>query len=146
MNKRFSGTILSALLLALCLFACGPGELARDKKEKLEQFLRTMVSDTMGEDYRRHNVFIDVQVTGLTADRVSITETKEDVRYLIVGRVSYIIKGKRTWQNREGSTIELDPEQEITHWFSAGVLEDKYMGALLRDKKNPLTYHAKQPA
>ena len=105
-----------------------------------------MVSDTTGEDYRRHNVFIDVQVTGLTADRVSITETKEDVRYLIVGRVSYIIKGKRTWQNREGSTIELDPEQEITHWFSAGVLEDKYMGALLRDKKNPLTYHAKQPA
>jgi hypothetical protein len=74
-----------------------------------------------------------------------MSETKQDVRYLIEGRVSYVIKGKRTWQDPEGNTIHLAPEQEITHWFSAGVLEDKYMGILLRDEKNRLAYYAEKP-
>ncbi len=145
-NKRtLCGTIMVFLALTISLSACGPKELAKDKREKIEKFLKNIVSATMEEDYRRHNIFIDVQVTRLTIDRISIDETKQDIRYSIIGRVSYIIKGRRTWRDREGNTIHLGPEQEITHWFSAGVLEDKYMGVFLRDEKNRLAYYAEKP-
>jgi len=146
-TAELSVTILFVLLLLGGFFACGPKELSKDKKDKIEQFLRSLVAATMREDYHRHNISIDVQVTRLTMDRIALQETKQDIRYFVVGTVSYIVKGKRTWQDGEGNTIELDPEQEITHWFSVGVLEDKYMGGdLLRDDRNRLTYYAEKPA
>lgn len=145
MKKIFFGTVLAVVFLTICVSACSPRELAKGQKEKIEQFLRNVVADTMEEDYRRHDMFIKVRVTQLTMDRISIDETKEDVGYFVEGRVSYIIKGKRKWLDREENIIQLGPEQEITHWFSCGVLEDKYMGVLLRDKKNHLTYYAEKP-
>jgi hypothetical protein len=146
MKSVLSGILLAVLLSVLCFSACRSRELTGDKREKIDQFLKSLVAATMKEDYRSHNIFIDVQVTRLTVDRIAAEETKQDIRYFIVGTVSYIVKGGRTWRDREGNTIDLGPEQEITHWFSAGILEDRYMGEFLKDEKNRLTYYADKPA
>src|SRR5512135_1744997 len=104
-KRTLCGTIMVFLAFAISLSSCGPKELANDKRERIERFLKNIVAATMEEDYRRHGILIDAQVTRLTIDRVSVDETREDFRYFIVGRVSYIIKGERTWRDREGNTI-----------------------------------------
>ena len=41
--------------------------------------------------------------------------------------------------------IQLGPEQEITHWFSCGILEDRYLGTLMKDDRNRLQFYADNP-
>ena len=77
-------------------------------------------------------------------DKITQEETDEYVSYVARGSVSYVIKGKRKWKDKEGNLIQLDPEGEITHWFSCGILEDRY-GDLLRDSRNRLTFYADNP-
>lgn len=113
--------------------------------KKIKQFIRKEVADSLEEDYRSHNINISVLVTNVRMDRITKKETKQDNVYYARGSVSYRIKGKRRWADKEGNIIELDPEQEITHWFSCGILEDKYMGALLKDSRNRLTFYADNP-
>ncbi len=122
-----------------------PNSVPEDKKGKIEKFLKTAVVDTLEQDYRSHGITITVLVTGLTIDRITKKETEQDNRYFAQGRVSYIIKGKRTWQDKEGNPIQLGPEQEITHWYTCGVLEDRYIGVLLKDDRNRLQFYADNP-
>lgn len=103
------------------------------------------MKDNREEDYRRHGINISVFVTGLKIGRITKGETAEDHEYFVRGKVSYMIKGKRRWEDKEGNVIELEPEQEITHWFSCGILEDKYIGVLFKDNKNRLTFYADSP-
>ncbi len=133
------------IVLAICCYSCGPGEIPKEKVTKIERFLRNAVKDAREEDYRRHNINIEVLVTGLKTERITRRETAEDNEYFVQGKVSYRIKGKRSWEDKEGNIIELEPEQEIIHWFSCGVLEDKYMGILFKDNKNRLIFYADNP-
>lgn len=117
----------------------------QDKKEKIENFLRTVVVDTLEKDYQRHNITITVIVTDLKADSITKEKTPEYIVYSARGRVSYIIKGKREWQDDEGNLVRLDPEGKITHWFTCEIFEDKY-GELYKDKyRNRLMFYADKP-
>lgn len=131
--------------IAICCYACESKKIPEDRVEKIKQFIRKEVADSLEEDYRSHNINISVLVTNVRMDSITKKETKQDNVYYALGSVSYIIKGKRRWVDKEGNIIELDPEQEITHWFSCGILEDKYMGALLKDGRNRLTFYADNP-
>jgi hypothetical protein len=145
MRKKPSALILISVLFTICCYACGPGEIPKNKVEKIELFLREVVKDNREEDYRSHGIHISVLVTGIKIERITKGETSQDNEYFVHGKVSYRIKGKRRWEDKEGNVIELEPEQEITHWFSCGILEDKYMGVLLKDNKNRLTFYADNP-
>lgn len=87
---------------------------------------------------------VNAVVTRLTIERIRKEETLEFISYTAIGSVSYVIKGKRQWRDSEGNVIRLDPEAEITHWFSCGVLEDRH-GDLLKDGKNRLVFYADKP-
>jgi hypothetical protein len=137
--------VLSFILAGIYYFQRGPGAVPDDKKKKVEDFLKAVVVDTLEQDYRSHGMGVTVLVTGVTVDRITKTETEQDNVYFAQGRVSYIIKGKRTWRDTEGNRIQLGPEQEITHWFSCGVLEDRYLGSLLKDDRNRLQFYADNP-
>jgi hypothetical protein len=145
-RKPIVTIIVASLILAgIYYFQHGPGIVPDDKKKKIEDFLKTVVVDTLEQDYRRHNITITVQVTNITIDRITKTKTKQDNVYIVNGRVSYMIKGKRAWHDKEGNLIQLGPEQEITHWFSCGILEDRYLGALLKDDRYRLQFYADNP-
>ncbi len=135
----------SLILTGIYYLQHSPGAVPEDKKKKIEGFLKTVVVDTLEQDYRSHGMTITVLVTSLTIDRITKKETEQDNRYFAQGRVSYIIKGKRTWQDMEGNPIQLGPEQEITHWYTCGVLEDRYIGVLLKDDRNRLQLYADNP-
>jgi hypothetical protein len=143
--RRISKVIILAFI-SFSMSCCvrGSNTVPKDKMERIEQFLRNVVADTLREDYQRHNIYIDVLVTDLRIDKVKKKETEDYIFYDAQGKVSYIIKGKRKWVDREGNIIQLDPEEEITHWFSSGILEDRY-GDLLKDKGNRLTFYADDP-
>lgn len=146
MKKPIISIIVVSLILAgIYYFQRGPGTPPDDKKKKIESFLKTVVVDTLEQDYRSHGITITVQVTSLTIDRITKKETDQDNVYFAQGRVSYIIKGKRTWQDKEGNPIQLGPEQEITHWYTCGILEDRYLGALRKDDRNGLQFYADKP-
>lgn len=148
MRKKPNAPILVSVLsvlFAICCYACGPKEIPKSKVENIELFLRDAVKDNREEDYRRHGINISVLVTGLKIEKITERETAQDNEYFVQGKVSYMIKGKRKWEDKEGHIIELEPEQEITHWFSCGVLEDKYIGVLFIDNKNRLTFYADNP-
>lgn len=144
-NRGLSGIAFAFTLSAVLISGCGPTGIANEKRVKLEKFLKKVVIDTMEQDYHRHGINISVIVPQLLMDRVSVSRTKQDIHYFVAGRVTYVIKGERTWRDSEGNVIQLGPEQEITHWFTCGVLEDRYMGLLLEDKANRLTYYADKP-
>jgi hypothetical protein len=145
MRKKIYSIILLPVILMICCYSCGPKEIPKEKVAKIESFLRNAVKDAREEDYRRHDINIEVLVTGLKTERIAARETAEDNEYFVQGKVSYRIKGKRRWEGKEGNVIELEPEQEITHWFSCGILEDKYIGVLFKDNKNRLTFYADNP-
>ena len=145
MRRKTNALILVSVLFAICCYACGPKEIPKSKVENIERFLRDAVKDNREEDYRGHDIRISVLVTGLKIGRITKRETAEDDEYFVQGKVSYMIKGKRRWEDKEGNVIELEPEQEITRWFSCGILEDKYIGVLFKDKKNRLAFYADNP-
>jgi hypothetical protein len=136
---------LSLILAGIYYLQHDPGTVPDNKKKKAEDFLKTVVVDALEQDYRSHGIAITVQVTSLTIDRITKKETDQDYVYAAQGRVSYIIKGKRTWQDKEGNLIQLGPEQEITHWYTCGILEDRYLGALRKDDRNLLQFYADDP-
>ncbi len=123
----------------------GPSAVPDDKKGKIEKFIRALAADTLEQDYRSHGITITVLVTNVTIDRITKKETEQDNVYFAQGKISYIIKGKRTWRDKEGNLIQLGPEQEITHWYTCGVLEDRYLGALFKDDRNRLQFYADNP-
>jgi len=140
------------LLLALLLSAAGvywllggPRPVPQDKIEAIRDFLKTTVAESLRQEYRSHGMTISVLVASVTIDRITKKETEQDNMYFAQGRVSYIIKGKRTWRDKEGNLIQLGPEQEITHWFSCGVLEDRYLGTFREDDRNRLQFYADNP-
>lgn len=137
--------IVVLILVGIYYFLQGPGTVPKTKVEEIENFLKTIAVDTLEQDYRRHNITITVLITNVTIDRITKTETKQDNAYIVNGRVSYMIKGKRMWHDKEGNLIQLGPEQEITHWFSCGILEDRYLGALRKDDRNRLQFYADNP-
>ena len=143
-NALILVSVLS-VLFTICCYACGPREIPKNKVEKMDLFLRDAVKDNREEDYRSHGINISVLLTGLKIERITKKETAEDNEYFVQGKVSYTIKGKRRWEDKEGNVIELEPEQEITRWFSCGILEDKYIGVLFKDNKNRLTFYADNP-
>ncbi len=144
MRKKPNVVILMLTVFTICLWSCTGKSIPENRKEKIEQFLKNTVVDTLEEDYHNHNIGIEVVVTKLKVDKISRKETDEYVSYLARGSVSYVLKGKRTWKDKEGNLIQLDPEGEITHWFSCGILEDRY-GELLKDSRNRLTFYADNP-
>lgn len=138
---------LNLIILGLAIFTayhCAGRSIPENKKEKVEQFLRNVVVETQEENYHKHNICINIVVTKLKVDKITQEETDEYVSYLTRGRVSYVIKGKRQWKDKEGNLIQLDPEGEIAHWFSCGILEDRY-GDLFKDSRNRLTFYADNP-
>ncbi len=128
-----------------CFSACVSQKTNKDTTQKIEQFIKSEVADVLEKDYLAHNIDIKVIVTQLTIEGLSRSETAQDTVYLARGRVSYIIRGKRKWKDQYGNTIQLDPEGEIAHWYTCGVLEDKYMHVLFRDDRHRLTFYADKP-
>jgi len=132
-------------LAAIFCPSCESKKPGNDTTTKIEQFLKTIVADTLEKDYHSHKIDIYVLVTNLKIDNLTVKDTYQDAVYFAVGKVTYIIKGKRQWKDKDGNIIQLDPEQEITHWYSCGVLEDKYMHVLYKDEKHRLTLYADKP-
>lgn len=130
--------------LTVCSYACSKN-ISHDTRVKIELFLKKTVADTLEEDYRSHGMSMHVVVTGVRINRLTKKETAQDNVYSAQGRVSYIVKGKRRWKDKEGNIIQLDPEAEVSHWFTCGVLEDRYLGALFKDDRNRLTFYADKP-
>ncbi len=146
MMKKIVILILSALaVVAVCHLTSGSKTIPPDKIAAIENFLKTIVVDTLEKDYQRHNIHITVVVTDLKTDRITKGKAPEYIVYAAQGRVSYIIKGKRAWRDQEGNLIRLDPEAEITHWFGCEIFEDRY-GELFKDKyRNRLVFYAADP-
>jgi hypothetical protein len=136
--------VLMLAPLAICPSSCSK-KISQDTAVRIELFLKKVVADTLEEDYRSHNIDINVVVTDVRIDRLTKKETAQDNVYFAKGRVSYLVKGKRSWKDKEGNTVRLDPEGEISHWFTCGVLEDRYLGALFKDDRNRLTFYADKP-
>jgi len=133
-----------ALMAPICP-ACVSRKPGNETIVKIEQFLKSVVAETLENDYRSHDIDIHVLVTDLKIDSLSVEDTYQDKAYFAVGKVTYIVKGKRQWKDKEGNIIQLDPEQEITHWYSCGVLEDNYMHTLYKDEKHHLVLYADNP-
>lgn len=140
---------LIIIVLMLATLIIGPSscskKISQDTAVKIELFLKKVVADTLEEDYRSHNIDIHVVVTDMRIDKLTKKETAQDNVYFAQGRVSYRVTGKRSWKDKEGNMIQLDPEGEISHWFTCGVLEDRYLGALFKDDRNRLTLYADKP-
>ena len=59
---------LNIVILVLTVFTacrCTGKSIPENKREKMEQFLRNVVADTLEEDYNRHNIGINVVLTKL---------------------------------------------------------------------------------
>jgi len=137
--------VLTLIAATACCFACVSQKTNEDTAQKIREFIKSEVADILEKDYRAHNMDIKVIVTDLTIDGLSRSETAQDTVYLAQGRVSYIMRGKRQWKDQYGNIIQLDPEGKITHWYTCGVLEDKYMHALFKDDRHRLTFYADKP-
>ncbi len=138
------GILILSAIAAYWLFA-GPRPVPQEKTDAIRQFLMQTVAESLKQDYRSHGIPITAQVTDLTLDRITKKETDQDIAYYAVGRVTYIIRGPKTWRDREGNLVQLEPGQAITHWFSCGILEDRYLGMFLRDDRNRLQFYADDP-
>jgi hypothetical protein len=114
---------------------------SKEKAGQLNQFLRTVVVNTLEQDYKRHNMQITAAVTKLEVHGITSEETLEYILYYAQGRVSYIIQGKRDWTDRAGNRIRLGSESEISHKFTCGVREDRY-GDLSQDDRKRLSFYA----
>jgi hypothetical protein len=145
MKKILILIILALAVIAVHHLTSGSKALPPDKIAAIESYLKTIVVDTLEKDYHRHNINITALVTHLKTYRIVKKKGPEYIIYAAQGRVSYIIKGKREWQDQEGNRIRLDPETEITHWFGCEIYEDPY-GELFKDKyRNRLVFYADDP-
>jgi hypothetical protein len=144
--KKIIILIIVALAVAVVYYLTSSSKaIPQNKVEAIERLLRTIVIDTLEKDYRSHHIDITVVVTSLKTDRIAKEVNPQYITYTAYGKVSYIIKGKREWHDNEGNLIRLDPEKEITHWFSCEILEDRY-GELFTDKyRIPLALYADNP-
>ncbi len=143
--KKIAVLVIAVLLLfAAYRLMTHSRTVPKEKAARIERFLKTVIADSLEEDYRRHGMTMRAVVTKLTIERIEKEETLEFISYNAFGTVSYIIKGKRQWRDQQGNRVRLDPETEITHWFSCGVLEDRH-GDLLKDTKNRLVFFADNP-
>jgi hypothetical protein len=146
MKRRLIVIFLGCVIAACCCTACDTNQkINKDTVDKIDHFIRNVVSDTLEKDYRSHNMEIRVLVTDLKIDRITKKITEQDNVYFARGRASYIIKGNRNWKDKEGNAIRLGPEQAITHWFSCGVLEDTYTHLLYNDDRNRFAFYADNP-
>ncbi len=84
-------------------------------------------------------------MTGLAIDRLTKNIMPQDVVYFVQGRVTYIIRGPKEWRDREGNLVLLGTGQPITHWFSCGILEDRYLGTFREDERNRPQFYADNP-
>ncbi len=145
MKKIFILMLLSLAVAAVYHLTSRSKTIPPDKIAAIENYLKTVVVDTLEKDYQRHDIHIAALVTDLKTDRITKEKAPEYIIYAVQGRVSYIIKGKREWRVKEGNLIRLDPEAEITHWFSCEIYEDTY-GELFKDKyRNRLVFYADKP-
>jgi hypothetical protein len=147
MRKLFIIVILASLSAAVVYYlTSGPKTVPKEKVARAGIFLKTLVAETLEKDYQRHNITITASVVKLEIDRITQEETPENISYDVRGRVTYIIKGKREWRDAEGNVIRLDPESEITRWFSCEIYEDRY-GEFYKDKyRNHLILYADKPS
>ncbi len=142
--------VLVAIALALAIgilyfLKTGSATVSQEKKVQLASFLKKDFADTTTQDYRSHGIQIDVAATNVKIDSITKKETAQDTVYFIEGRISYIIQGNKKWTDREGNRILLDTGREITHWFSCGILEDRYLGTLFKDDRNRFILYAERP-
>jgi quercetin dioxygenase-like cupin family protein len=145
MKKIFILILLALAVAVVYHLTSGSKTIPQDKVEAIENILKTIVIDTLEKDYQRHNINITVVVTDLKTDTITKERTPESIIYAAQGRVTYVIKGKRTWRVKEGNLVRLDPEAEITHWFGCEIYEDRY-GELFKDKyRNRLVFYADKP-
>ncbi len=144
MKKTFVAIGLLLVIGTVIYWVNTRGSVTPQKTKAIEAFLRHHVSETVAGDYQRHKINITVEVTRVSIENITKEETQEFINYSVLGKASYIIRGKRIWRDEEGNEIQLDPEQEITHWFTCGVLEDRY-GEFLPDKRFVLTFYADRP-
>ncbi len=145
MNKTSFALIAAAAVCLAVLPACTKVRIPNEKREKIGQFLKQIVADALEKDYRSHHIDIHAHVTDLKIDGITRDETAQDTVYAVRGRVTYRIEGKRMWKDEEGNTIVLGPEQDVTHWFTCGVLEDKYLHTFFLDDGNRLALFADNP-
>lgn len=145
MKKIFILIVLALIIVTFYWLTSGPEIIPEAKIATIKKYLNVVIIDTLEKDYQRHNITIAVLVSDLTVDKITKKETSEFITYTAYGKVTYIIIGKRMWKDKEGNLIRLDPEQNITHWFSCEIREDKY-GELYNDKSRiPLTLYADNP-
>ena len=133
--------VLVISLIGVYYWTNRTGTISKEKTEQIKQFLRTVVVNTLEQDYKRHNIQITAVVSKLEVDGITSKETLEYILYSAQGRVSYIIQGKRNWLDQDGNLIQLGPEAEITHKFTCGVREDRY-GDLSQDDRKRLSFYA----
>jgi hypothetical protein len=133
--------VLVISLVSVYYWTNRAGTISKEKAEQIKQYLRTMIVDSLEQDYKRHNMQITAVVTKLEVDGIRSEETLEYILYYAQGRVSYRIQGKRDWLDQEGNPIQLDPETEISHKFTCGVREDRY-GDLSQDDRKRLAFYA----
>ncbi len=144
--KKTGVALAAAVIFLTILPACTKTRISNDTRGKIIQFLKQVVADALEKDYRSHRIDIHAHVTDLRIDGITREETAQDIVYAVRGRVTYRIEGKRTWKDEEGNTIVLGPEQDVTHWFTCGVLEDKYLHTFYTDDRNRLALFADNPA
>ncbi len=137
--------LLGLLLICSLPLGCSPS-VTPEKSQAIQRYLKTSIAESLEKDYRGHGMPVAASVTGLTIDRLTKKESQQDFIYLARGRVSYIIRGPKTWKDQEGNLIQLGPAQEITHWFTCGILEDRYLGTFREDDRNRLQFYADNPA
>jgi len=144
MKNRPVMLIALGLVVGVCC-SCVSQEVHRDTVEKLVQFIKGMATNTLERDYRSQGMAIHALVSDVRIDPIARRETEQDHVYLVRGRITYRIAGNRVWKDKEGNIIQLGPEQDITHWFICGVLEDKYMHTLFQDDRSRLAFYADEP-
>jgi len=144
MKKRMLVFVMALSIFSNYSCSDSSQRIPSDRTKKIEGFLKKVVAETLKADYLSHNMDIEVVVTNMKIDKIHKAEGDMFISYLAQGEVSYMIRGKRIWRDKEGNIIRLDPEEEITHWFNCGILEDRY-GDLLKDRRNRLTFYADKP-
>ncbi len=147
MKKLLIALLTAAALagIAVLLLRTGPKPVSREKIGRLEDFIKQVVAEDLDRDYRSRGIPVGAEVTAVRIDRATERDTEQDRVYDVRGSVTYVLKGGKTWRDREGNEIRLGTDQEITHWFTCGVLEDKYLGTLYRDDRNNLMFYADKP-
>ncbi len=90
-RKILSKSASVIFILAFCCCSSCSKTFPKKKLEDIEHFLKTVVIDTLEEDYKRHNIYIKVVVTNLTIDKI----TKKDIyEYLSYSAIRFPCAGR----------------------------------------------------